>query len=574
MSRSSKLRRLRFPAAALLCAVALSAHAQTNSTVPVVTIHAPDPSASESGDPGRFTLFRDGPTNAALNVYCVLDGTASNGVDYVTIPNWISVPAGVREVPIPVNPIDDTFIEGTEWVRLRLVYSPTMPPINYIIGSPSNAVVYILDNDPPPTNQPPAVHISMPTNGATFAAPANIYICAAATDSDGYVATVEFFAGSTSLGIRTNTCPACVGPANPFCLLWSNVPPGGYVLTALATDNLGARAHSDPVSLKVFPLASNAPPVVKIINPTNGSVFIAPVNIAIDATASDTDDDVVRVDFFAGDHFLGSDTGTNKNPYSIVWSNVPPGLYSLRARATDSRGAPGYAAPVSITVTGTNSPPPTNYPPFVTINAIDPIAAEGTNCWRWYTNTVGWTDACRTNYPRTNTATFLVRRGGPTNASLTVYYDVHGSASNGVDYATLPGVVTIPAGERSARIVVHPIDDAIPECNETVILRLLISSNSPPDYRVGWPAKAAAVIVDNDLPPPNTTLLCDGIFHLCVPAPINFCYHIECSLDMIHWVPVCTNIVTELGVLYAEPETADFPTRFYRVVPESNPPAQ
>jgi hypothetical protein len=135
----------------------------------------------------------------------------------------------------------------------------------------------------------------------------------------------------------------------------------------------------------------------------------------------------------------------------------------------------------------------------------------------------------------------------------------------------LASVVTIPAGERSARIVIDPIDDSIPECTETVVLGLLTSSNSPPDYLIGWPGKAAAVIVDNDAPPPGTTFLCDGIFHLSLPATNNFHYRLECSLDMIHWVPICTNTVTELGVRYAEPDTQEFPTRFYRVIPQTDP---
>ena len=37
---------------------------------------------------------------------------------------------------------------------------------------------------------------------------------------------------------------------------------------------------------------------------------------------------------------------------------------------------------------------------------------------------------------------------------------------------------------------------------------------------------------------------------------------------MKHWLPVCTNTVTDLGVHFADPETDDFPARFYRMVPE------
>ena len=93
----------------------------TNTLFPVVTVRATDPFASESGDTGTFTLFRDGATNQTLNVYCIYRGTASNGVDYATLPNFVMIPAGTRTAPVVVKPIDDTLAEGTETVELRLV---------------------------------------------------------------------------------------------------------------------------------------------------------------------------------------------------------------------------------------------------------------------------------------------------------------------------------------------------------------------------------------------------------------------------------------------------------------------
>ena len=71
-------------------------------------------------------------------------------------------------------------------------------------------------------------------------------------------------------------------------------------------------------------------------------------------------------------------------------------------------------------------------------------------------------------------AVFVVRRSGPTNGALTVYYRVDGTASNGVDYSELPGMVTIPAGRWVAEIKVVPVDDLLPEPLETVVLRLCV----------------------------------------------------------------------------------------------------
>ena len=54
----------------------------------------------------------------------------------------------------------------------------------------------------------------------------------------------------------------------------------------------------------------------------------------------------------------------------------------------------------------------------------------------------------------TNTATFKIFRTGPTNLDLTVFYSLHGTASNGVDYADIGNFVTIPAGHYAARVVI------------------------------------------------------------------------------------------------------------------------
>ena len=89
-----------------------------------------------------------------------------------------------------------------------------------------------------------------------------------------------------------------------------------------------------------------APPTVSITSPTNNAVFFTPVNITINVTASDPDNPIT-VEFFEGLNKLGEDA---TGPYTLIWSNVPPGAYSLRARATDTGGASTDSAVVNITV--------------------------------------------------------------------------------------------------------------------------------------------------------------------------------------------------------------------------------
>src|SRR5439155_19538642 len=66
----------------------------------------------------------------------------------------VEMPSGVVRVVIPVKPIDDTIPEPIETVNLRLVPSPLAGAIDqYRIGSPTNAVVSISDNDHVETNR-------------------------------------------------------------------------------------------------------------------------------------------------------------------------------------------------------------------------------------------------------------------------------------------------------------------------------------------------------------------------------------------------------------------------------------
>lgn len=80
----------------------------------------------------------------------------------------------------------------------------------------------------------------------------------------------------------------------------------------------------------------NWPPQTTLTNPVTGSTFSYPTNIALDATASDPDGSVSKVEFFDGSSKLGEIVSA---PYHFVWTNAPPGLHRLTARVTDNAGA-------------------------------------------------------------------------------------------------------------------------------------------------------------------------------------------------------------------------------------------
>jgi hypothetical protein len=78
-----------------------------------------------------------------------------------------------------------------------------------------------------------------------------------------------------------------------------------------------------------------------------------------------------------------------------------------------------------------------------------------------------------------------------TNALLAVCYAVSGTASNGLDFETLPGSVTIPDGASNAAVTVTALWDNVAESNETVVLTLLTNAS----YEIGTPSNATVTIV-------------------------------------------------------------------------------
>jgi hypothetical protein len=96
----------------------------------------------------------------------------------------------------------------------------------------------------------------------------------------------------------------------------------------------------------------------------------------------------------------------------------------------------------------------------------------------------------------TNTARFSFVRSGDTNLlPLTVNYTISGTATNGVDYATLPSSVTLAAGAIATNLIVTPIPDNLPEGDCAVTLTLLLSSG----YTLTTISNATVIIHDRPI---------------------------------------------------------------------------
>jgi len=385
---------------------ALELIANFNSSGPIVTVTTIDsetreipPGVDVPLDPAVFRIHRTGPTDQALSVFFSLTGTAQYGADYTSVPGAmanregtsangeVQIPAGEQSADVLILAGDDTAVEGTETVVLTLLPVLCIAAPCPVIGSPNQATVSILDNDTPSSNSPPTVWISRPQDGETFAAPANILLRAVASDrEDGYEIAVEFFAGTNKIGNATfipSLCPA------PDCPSWD-----------------------------------------------------------------------------------------------LMWSNVPPGNYTLTAKATDKTGLMTVSAPVHISVISTNPPPERT---VVHVVATDPQAAE---------------PYVSSNVTILNNGRFAIRRTGNMTSSIPVSFTLSGTAGNGTDYTFISNQVIIPAGSTQALVNVIPLSDNLVENTETVVLRIepvfcaAVVPTPPGCYLVGSPTQATITIAD------------------------------------------------------------------------------
>ena len=184
-------------------------------------------------------------------------------------------------------------------------------------------------------NQAPSVSLTSPSAGSVFPAPGTVTLTANAADADGTIAKVDFYQGPTLVGTAT---------AAPYATTVTNLAAGAYSFTAVATDNQGAGSTSAPVTVTVN---VNALPTVAITSPVNNATFTALANIPLTAEVADADGSIAMVEFFNGASLIATSTVA---PYSIIWTEVPQGAYTLTARVTDNQGAAVTSAAVAVTV--------------------------------------------------------------------------------------------------------------------------------------------------------------------------------------------------------------------------------
>ena len=299
-----------------------------------------------AGSPASVTFVGIASTgNGDLGVF---DGTSQVGGLFTTSNGSVAALGGVTGLDttniVCVGQFTTTGV--LNYVLNVQIGTPTGGTENYVSSNPTGSEITrtFLTGTVGAANQAPTVSITAPANGSSFITGAAISITATAADADGSVSSVEFFVDGVSVGVD-NTAP--------YAATYTGVA-GTRVVTARATDNLGAQTTSASVSITV---ASNPPPACSITAPANSSSFVVGDVVSITATATDNGS-VAQVEFFVDGVSLSVD---NTSPYAASYT-ATLGSHTLTARATDNLGAQTTSATVTISVVN-------NVPPTVSITA-------------------------------------------------------------------------------------------------------------------------------------------------------------------------------------------------------------
>jgi len=119
----------------------------------------------------------------------------------------------------------------------------------------------------------------------------------------------------------------------------------GVYLMRLSADN-GTYADADEVYI-VSSLDSNINPKVSVYNPIENQIYLQSDTVLIEASASDLNGNILKVDFYIDSVFIGTDT---QSSYRQHWVATAPGLYEITAVAMDDDSAYSRSYPVKIQI--------------------------------------------------------------------------------------------------------------------------------------------------------------------------------------------------------------------------------
>jgi len=101
----------------------------------------------------------------------------------------------------------------------------------------------------------------------------------------------------------------------------------------------------------------NKKPSVYLLSPPNNTTYTAYPDVLFNPLYSDTDGKIIKIEYYAGEMKIAEVTTA---PFRYTWENVPPGDYTVTAKAYDNDGAVTVSPAIHFIVSGDLASPPTS----------------------------------------------------------------------------------------------------------------------------------------------------------------------------------------------------------------------
>jgi hypothetical protein len=337
---------------------------------------------------GSPVPFRTGVASGYIKSQLLeLPGTISGDEVTVQMRAWNSEAGSTYEDAV-ASPLGVTGVSG--FVYVTVGGGERLPPD--LIGLQGFSV-----GSSPST--PSLVVLTAPLDGALFPDSAVIVLQAKAAVAPGKAITqLQFYESTNLLGIATQP---------PYQLSLTHLLPARslpYALSAIAFDDHGFFSTSAPVNVIIS--RTSPPPVVRFVQPLDGSVIFRYPGVALTVSVQDYTAGQNPVQFYSGDELLRTvakpdyiDILTNSadrakpylaNFYTLILTNLTIGTYDLSASYTDLFPNVGHSQHVPLTVSPPILSDPVNNPRgflFFTVKGFIPGQTVGiltsTNLLDW-----------------------------------------------------------------------------------------------------------------------------------------------------------------------------------------------
>lgn len=453
-----------------------------------VSVAATDASATENtSDGGEFTisLSRPNNTSAPITVTYNVSGTATSSADYTALAGSAAIAVGESTATaLIVATANDEVVEGDETVVMTL----TTASHGQVNVDATPATVTINDDDTYnwsiakqadglEQGEVAASFVVSLSNTNTTGADMTIVLTDPLTGSAAK--TSDYAAFDQTIAIPNGQTQALVTVATGDDTLLEStetidtvisVPSEGSITTATAsatiTDNDTATAT---------------------LSGSDGTE--AGADVTFTATLDKTNNTSAPISFVLDSTGGTATASTDYAALSAVAVAIPVGQLSasVTTEVVDDTDMEGIETVIG-TLSGSSDPSVTIAGSPATATIVDNDTATA--------GAIATTPTAYEDGSGNGLITVQVSRVNKTPTPITLNYTVSGSATSDSDFTTLSGSVQIPVDASSVAVDVTPLNDALAEGGETVILTLTGADHSL--VSIGGQSAATITIVDDD----------------------------------------------------------------------------